>query len=565
MTKKPHQNAKEPRTSVRATPRAGGRETAPKPAVTFVSLGCPKNLVDSEKMLGLLAEAGCPIVGDGMPADVLVVNTCGFLAASREEALDVIRDAVARKRCGEIGRIVVAGCLVQRDGEHLLQQIPEIDALVGVHHRADLVKAVIGARLAGKHREERPSGRPQERRLAGEHPGKQPATPRKKTRGRSARPTASPTTRPSCPETPSNAKAGVAASLGVPDPAAGPKLCVGPFDPSSWTGGNRIDRARLRLTPAHYAYLRISEGCSQKCTFCTIPSIRGPLHSKTPPEILAEARELVADGAVELVLIGQDTTNYGRDFADGPGLAELLRRLDRQSGAAWIRLMYAYPTALTDEMIAAIADCEHVVKYVDLPLQHVNDKVLKAMRRRVTRRQTEQLLDKLRSRIPGVSIRTTFIVGFPGETEAAFEELVRFVRDFGFDALGAFAYSDEPETPAYRIRQKLPTAAIEARLDELMRTQQEIAFAKAASRAGQVMRVLVDAVDGGTCVARHQGQAPEVDSAVLLQARRHRDDRLESNRLLLSRLRPGQFVDVCCTGSRGYDLIAQKKVSGSVS
>jgi len=446
------------------------------PSVSFVSLGCPKNLVDSEKMLGLLADAGCPIVAEASGlAEVLVVNTCGFLAASRDEALETLRDAAEQKREGRIERLVVAGCLVQRDGQRLLEEVPEIDALVGVHNRGQIVRAVTADRGAGQ---------------------------------------------------------GAKDSL----------LFLGEYHPQSWSGANKSDQTRLRLTPAHYAYLRISEGCDQKCTFCTIPSIRGPMHCKTPDEITAEARELIADGAREIMLIGQDTTSYGLDIGYGPGLAGLLRSLNTLDGLHWLRLMYVYPSVLRDEMIDAVAECDRVVKYIDIPLQHVNDRVLKAMYRRVTRGETETLLRKLRDRIPGVAIRTTLIAGFPGETEAEFEEMLEFVREFEFDLLGVFPYSDEPGTPSHRIKGHLPPKVIQERVEALMLAQQEVAFAKAASRVGDTFEVMIDDYGrGGVYPARHQGQAPQVDNLVYVE-----DGEQD----------PGDFVTVRCTASRGYDLIA---------
>jgi len=455
-----------------------------RPSVSFVSLGCPKNLVDSEKMLGLLAEAGCALVGDGGRADVLVVNTCGFLSASRDEALDVLRDAAEQKRRGLVRRVVVAGCLVQRDGRRLVEEVPEIDALVGVNSRADIVRAVTGEKRRNAEQSRRPNG------------------------GNDGR-----------------------------------SIFLGEYHAASWTGANRSDRARLRLTPTHYAYLRMSEGCNQKCTFCTIPSIRGPMHSKSVDEILAEARELIADGAVELNLIGQDTTSYGLDTGYTAGLTGLLRELNRLDGVRWIRLMYAYPSDFTDEMIGAIADCEKVAKYIDLPLQHIEDRILRAMYRRVTRARTEALLRKLRERIPGVSIRTTFIAGFPGETEAEFEALRRFVAEFGFEHMGCFAYSDEPGTPAHNLKGKLPAAVIRQRVDALMRTQQEVAFRKAAAMTGRQLRVMIDDFGrDGVFPARHEGQAPEVDSRIYVHG---------------GEFDPGDFTTVRCTGHRDYDLLAR--------
>lgn len=455
------------------------------PTVSFVSLGCPKNLVDSEKMLGMLAESGCAVVGDGGAADVVVVNTCGFLSASRDEAIEILQDAAAQKRAGRIRRLVVAGCLVQRDGQGLAEEVPEIDALVGVNNRADIVAAVLGKKT-GKRKQ--------------------------------------------------NGKA---------EPGAR-SIFLGEYHSASWIEENKSDRTRLRLTPTHYAYLRVSEGCNQKCTFCTIPSIRGPMHCKTPDEIIEEADELVADGAVELNLIGQDTTSYGADIGYSPGLAGLLKELDSRSGASWIRLMYVYPSDFTDEMIDAIAQCEHIVKYIDIPLQHISDRVLKAMHRRVTRRQTETLLEKLRKRIAGVSIRTTFIAGFPGETESDFVDLCDFVRDFGFDAMGVFPYSSEPGTPAHKMKATLAPQAISDRVDALMHIQQGVAFARAARMKNARLRVLIDGFGrDGVYPARHQGQAPDVDSVVHVHG---------------GEFEPGQFVDVRCTGHDGYDLLARPAV-----
>lgn len=441
--------------------------------VAFVALGCAKNLVDSEKMLGQIAEAGAIITADEADADVIVINTCGFLGASRDEAHEAIDGALERKRKGRCKRVVVAGCLVQRDGEKLLEAFPQIDALVGVNNRDDVAAAALAKPKAG---------------------GKKRSSP---------------------------------------------DLFLGEYHPHAW-----LDTARLRLTPRHYAYLRISEGCNQKCTFCTIPSIRGPMHCKTPQAILDEARELIADGVVELNLIGQDTTSYGEDIGYAPGLAGLLREVNALDGARWIRLMYAYPSVFTDAMIDALAECERVVKYVDIPLQHVTDRMLKAMGRRVTRKQTETLLRKLRDRVPGISIRTTLIAGFPGETEADFAELAAFVRDFGFDALGVFPYSLEADTPSGRMAGQLPEAVKKERADAIMAIQQEIAFARARERIGETFEVLVEtpADRSGVRHARHAGQAPEVDSVTFVVG---------------GTAAPGDLVRVRCDDTREYDLIAR--------
>ncbi len=446
-----------------AVPQAGAR-----PVVGFVSLGCAKNLVDSERMLGELAESGALLTGDESLADTIVVNTCGFLEAAREEALGVLRELAERKRAGRLRRIVVAGCLVQRDGQKLLEAVPEIDALVGVNNRSDVVRAVW--------RLERDQN---------------------------------------------------------------VDLYLGDYHGQPWS-----DAGRLRLTPPHYAYVRISEGCDQKCTFCTIPSIRGPMHSKPPEQIVAECRELIADGARELILIGQDTTSYGRDIGYEPGLAGLLRRLDAEcDGARWIRLMYVYPSILGDDVLDAIAASERIVKYIDIPLQHIDDRVLKRMHRRVTRAQTLALLERIRARIPGVTIRTTFIVGFPGETDDAFESLVAFVREFGFDAVGAFVYSREPETPAGRMRDQIPEPVKQQRYEQLMLAQQQVAFEQARRQIGRTFEVLVDEARDDAAIARHAGQAPEVDAVCRLRG----GERVEA----------GAFVPVRCVGADRYDLLVE--------
>ncbi len=462
MTRPPPKSVTLPLVS--APPRESG------PVVSFISLGCAKNLVDSEVMLGRLAEAGCVISGDESAADVVVVNTCGFLSAGRDEVLEICEELGKRKAAGALKRIVVAGCLVQRDGEKLRELAPQIDALVGVNNRDDIVRAV---------------------------------APRERAAGALDR-------------------------------------YLGEYHPQPWH-----DQTRLRLTPEHYAYVRISEGCNQKCTFCTIPSIRGPMHCKTLEQIVAECRELIADGAKELLFIGQDTTSYGSDIGYSAGLAGLLRTLDREcDGARWLRLMYVYPSVLTDEMIDAIAECERFVKYIDIPLQHINDRMLKAMHRRVTRRETEALLEKLRRRIPGVAIRTTFIVGFPGETEAEFTELLDFTREFKFDAAGAFEYSLEPETPSGRMKGQIDEAVKAERHERFMLAQQQVAFELAERRVGKTFDVLIDDTeeDQRGAIGRHAGQAPEVDSVCIVDA----DD-----------VEPGAFVRTRCVETDDYDLLVR--------
>lgn len=469
-------------------------------SVAFVSLGCPKNLVDSERMLGLLAEDGLAITPDAEQADAIVINTCGFLEASKDESLKEINDAIALKTAGKCRRVVVAGCLVQRHKTKLLNDAPGIDRLVGVFDREHIVEAVRG--------KENP------RQAHGHFLGKYHDLSK---------------------ELVASSQLSVASNF-------------------KETKTNRLpvfenDRARLRLTPRHYAFLRMSEGCNQGCTFCTIPSIRGLMRSKPMEQILLEAEELAADGAVELNLIGQDTTSYGTDISYAPGLSGLLQTLDKRlKDVHWLRLMYAYPSCFTDEMIKTIADSPRVVKYIDMPLQHINDEILTGMRRRVTRTEIETLLNKLRKWVPGIAIRTTFIAGTPGETDAQHEELVQFVRDFGFEMMGVFPYSREPGTPMARMDGQVDEKVKQARVEELMLAQQEVAFAKAKSMTGKSIEVLIDRPAGRDeedgYVARSQAQAPDIDSCVFVNGNG-------------TPLHPGQLVNVRVTDYQNYDLVAE--------
>jgi ribosomal protein S12 methylthiotransferase len=487
--------------------RQSPSDTPPAPpihSVAFVSLGCPKNLVDSEKMLGLLAEDGIAITPDHDQADAIIINTCGFLEASKTESLDVIREAIdAKKRAIEEGtgkRVIVAGCLVQRHKAQLLSEVPEVDALVGVFDRENIVKAVRGNQF--EHLPE-----------AGKDMGQYHA---------------------------------VTSFIHKPT-----KADIG-------KGYLESDRARLRLTPRHYAYLRVSEGCNQGCTFCTIPSIRGRMRSKPLTDILAEAEELLADGAVELNLIGQDTTSYGEDIgynSAGEGLSGMLKSLDKlvakKAPGAWIRLMYAYPSCFTDDMIKTLADSPHVVKYIDMPLQHINDQLLHTMRRKVSRAQIETLLGKLRKWVPGIALRTTFISGFPTETDAHHHELLAFIKDFQFENVGVFEFSPEPGTPAGRLHNE-PGNAVAPELaakrkEELMLAQQKIVLQKSAAFLDQHIKVLIDSVDPRkkTAVARHPGQAPDIDGRVLLKKAAGPGG-----------VSPGELVTVKVEDYNYYDLIA---------
>lgn len=472
-------------------------------SVAFVSLGCPKNLVDSEKMLGLLAEDGIAITPDHDEADAIIINTCGFLEASKTESLEVIREAIDRKvealKAGGHKRVIVAGCLVQRHRARLLEEVPQVDALVGVFDRENIVRAVRGAEF-------NPVGE---------------------------------------------------AGVNMGDYHAVSSFISKPTREDIGKGYVESDKARLRITPRHYAYLRISEGCNQGCTFCTIPSIRGRMRSKPLADIISEAEELIADGAYELNLIGQDTTSYGTDIgytAAGEGLSGMLRALNKVKGAGWLRLMYAYPSCFTDEMIHALAECSHFVKYIDMPLQHINDDILKSMRRKVTRKQIETLLEKLRKCVPGITLRTTMISGYPGETDAQHKELLQFIKDFQFDNLGVFEFSPEPSTPAGRLYATCGVAAEIAaeRKEEIMLAQQKIVLKKNKKLIGTRMSVLVDAVDKKNHVAicRHAGQAPDVDGTVLAK--------LPRGFVPAS----GEVIQATITDFNYYDLIA--KAQGDV-
>jgi ribosomal protein S12 methylthiotransferase len=420
-------------------------------------------------MLGRLAQDGYVLTPDASDADVVVVNTCGFIEPARQESLSVIREMLALKDQGKVGAVVVAGCLAERKGEQLLEEVPGVDHIVGVFGREEIT-GVVDRALAGR-REQR--------------------------------------------------------SLFRPAP-------VRAFE----------DTARLRITPRHYAYLKISEGCDRLCTFCAIPSMRGKHVTKPIEEVLREARELVSDGVRELILVAQDTTYYGLDLYGQVRLAELIHELNGVDGIEWIRVLYAYPIHFTDELIAALAGCDKVIPYLDLPLQHINDRCLRRMQRRVNRAATEELLAKLRSSIPGLTLRTTFIVGFPGETEAEFDELVEFVRQTRFERVGVFPYSLEPGTPAARLDGHLPEEVKQERRDRLMEAQQEVAFAWSAGQVGKEIEAIVDGPDEAPAhvLARGHADAPDIDCVVRVKGKN---------------LRAGDLVRVKVTGADGYDLIGR--------
>jgi ribosomal protein S12 methylthiotransferase len=471
---------------------------APKGTYAFVSLGCAKNLVDSERMLGLLRIDGYQLVAEPRGADFVVVNTCGFIDTARQESYGVIREMLDLKRRGDVRGVIVSGCLAEREKERLLETCPEIDQLVGVFAREEITK--VADRLIGRLDEQRHVFRP----------------------------------------------------------AAIQALS---------------DRDRLRITPRHYAYLKISEGCDRLCTFCAIPKMRGKHVTKPMEEVVAEAQELAANGVRELVVVAQDTTYYGIDLYGQPMLAELLRRLESVAGIEWVRLLYLYPMYVTDELIGVIAGSRRIIPYLDLPLQHINDTMLRRMQRRVARGPTEELIARLRERIPGLVMRTTFIVGFPGETEEQFEELDDFVRAQQFERMGVFVYSYEADTPSARLADHLPDEVKEERRQRLMASQQEIAFAYNERQIGRRHQVLIDQAlsevsecatgsasatressrrsgtgkasgtphDTRCWIGRTYADAPEIDGVVYVTGRK---------------LRPGQIVPCEIVANKGYDLVA---------
>ena len=438
-----------------------------KPTFAFVSLGCPKNLVDSERMLGKLAQDGYSLVPDADGADVVVVNTCGFIEPARQESLGVIREMLKLKGEGKVGSVVVAGCLAQRKGDELLNEVPGVDQIVGVFGREEIAQVVERATM---HRAEQ-------------------------------------------------------RSLFRPAPVRALE-----------------DTARLRITPRHYAYLKISEGCDRTCTFCAIPGMRGKHVTKPIEEVVREAKELANDGVRELILVAQDTTYYGLDLYGKVRFAELLRELDKIDGLEWIRVLYLYPIFFTDELIETLASSKKIIPYLDMPLQHINDRTLKRMQRRVRRQDIEELLAKLRKSIVNLTMRTTFIVGFPGETDAEFEELAAFVREVKFERCGVFTYSFEPGTPAVKLDGHLPEQVKQERRDRLMEVQQEFALAWSAAQVGKTIEVIVDGPDPEVpnhVQARGHADTPDIDCMVRVKGKG---------------LQAGDIVPVKITAADAYDL-----------
>jgi ribosomal protein S12 methylthiotransferase len=451
-----------------------------KVKVGLISLGCPKNLVDSEVMLGLAQQAGHELTRDAADADVLVVNTCAFIDSAKHESIDAILEMAEHKKGGACRRLIVTGCMAERYRDELKKEIPEIDAVLGTGEVPEIVGAIAGA-----------------------------AAPLRFFRNGTLSEAVS-TLRPSYI-----------------------------YD---------ADTPRQLATPRHYAYIKVAEGCDYKCAFCIIPTLRGAYRSRPADSIVREAEALAARGVKELLLISQDTTFYGIDRDERGALARLLRRLNDVDGLQWIRLLYLYPTTIDDETLAAMADCDKVCKYIDLPLQHASDPVLKRMKRPGTRRGYDRLLTRIRDRVPGVALRTTFIVGFPGEVEADVDELCAFVGDHPFDHVGVFTYSHEQGTSAFGLDDDVPARTKAARRSRVMSMQKRLVAARQRQRIGQRVRILVDGPSGDhdlVLKGRLMTQAPDIDGVVYL------------TECDPSGLRPGALVDVEIVDARDYDLIAR--------
>ncbi len=451
--------------------------------IGFVSLGCPKNLVDSEVMLGMAEKDGHEITSDASQADVLVVNTCAFIDRAKQESIDTILEMAELKKQVAGRKLVVTGCMAERYRDELKKEIPEIDAIYGTGEVEGLSQFMAGA--------------------VSRAPGAAiPMTLHRK-------------------------------------PVFGVDLPTYIYD---------ADTPRKRVTPGHYAYVKIAEGCDYKCAFCIIPKMRGHYRSRPIDSIVTEAHALAAQGVKELLLISQDSTFYGIDRGERGALPKLLRALNHVAGLEWIRLLYLYPTTINDEVIDAIASLDKVVKYIDLPLQHASDAVLKRMKRPGTRQSYVRLLENIRSRIPNVALRTTFIVGFPGETAADFAELEGFIAEIGFDHVGVFTYSHEEGTSAHELTDDVPAATKKKRQDRLMARQKKIVAARQKRRVGETARLVVDGQSPEhelVLVGRLPGQAPEIDPVVYLTD------------CDPSTIRPGAFLNVEIVGAQGYDLVAR--------
>ncbi|HET9703365.1 MAG TPA: 30S ribosomal protein S12 methylthiotransferase RimO [Vicinamibacterales bacterium] len=486
--------------------------------IGFVSLGCPKNLVDSEVMLGMAEKEGHEITADASAADVLVVNTCAFIDRAKQESIDAILEMAALKGREAGRRLIVTGCLAERYREELKKEIPEIDVVLGTGEVAGFAAAVSGSANSSGDAGLPEGGRPS---------AISPITFYKRD-----------------PDKQGSSRQGVTSRLKTTSrhdslPVFGVDLPTYIYD---------ADTPRKRVTPGHYAYVKIAEGCDYKCAFCIIPKMRGHYRSRSIESIVAEAKQLAAQGVKELLLISQDSTFYGIDRGERGALPKLLQALNTVDGIEWIRLLYLYPTTITADVIDAIADLDRVVKYIDLPLQHASDAVLKRMKRPGTRKSYVRLLENIRARIPKVVLRTTFIVGFPGETAEDFAALESFIEEVGFDHVGVFTYSHEEGTSAFELKDDVPAATKKKRQDRLMARQRDLVTARQQRRLGERTRLVVDGPSPEhelVVQGRLPGQAPEIDPVVYLTD------------CDPTAFPAGSFVDVEIVGAQEYDLVAR--------
>ena len=436
--------------------------------ILFISLGCDKNLVDSEVMLGLLDKKGYQIVDSEEDADIIVVNTCCFIHDAKEERIQTILEMAEYKKEGKLKALIVTGCLAQRYQQEIIDEIPEVDAVLGTTSYDHIVEAV-------------------EEALAG------------------------------------NGHVVLEDVDALPD----------------------VKEKRLVTTGGHYAYMKIAEGCDKHCTYCIIPKLRGNYRSVPMEKLLAEAKDLADQGVKELILVAQETTVYGKDLYGEKSLHKLLRELCKISGIQWIRILYCYPEEIYDELIQTIKEENKVCHYLDLPIQHASDAVLKRMGRRTSKAQLVEIIEKLRKEIPDISLRTTLITGFPGETQEQHEELKDFVDEMEFDRLGVFTYSPEEDTPAATMTEQIPEEVKEDRQAELMELQQEIAFDLAEDMVGREVLVMIEGkvADENAYVGRTYKDAPNVDGLIFINT----DEELMS----------GDFARVRVTGALEYDLIGE--------
>jgi ribosomal protein S12 methylthiotransferase len=441
--------------------------------INLITLGCPKNIVDSEFIKGGLKACGVEFVDEANGAEAVIINTCGFIESAKEESIDTILQAVQLKKRGHIRNVYVTGCLSERYGKDLRKEIPEVDGFYGNRNMQQVV-AGIAQQLRLKYE------------LIGE---------------------------------------------------------------------------RELLTPKHYAYLKISEGCEHPCTFCAIPAIRGNFRSTPIPELVAQTTRLAEQGVKELILVAQDTTQYGLDLDGRQQLPELLHALCRVDGIEWIRLLYAYPHHVTESMLETVASEPKIVKYIDMPIQHISSRMLKRMARRVDREFTEKLLEQMRAMIPALALRTSVIVGFPGETEENFQELLDFVAEGNFERLGIFTYSQEENTPAFGFPEQIPEEIKRERYDLLMQAQLQVAAEWSSRQIGRRLRVLIDEIDFSTNTGRGRTawDCPEIDHAVLV---RSSHIALQSLRRNFAVLKAGEFCEVEIVEADDYDLIGLSLVRG---